>query len=47
MEHTRQLSAGHGYITTLHGRRLYLLESRSRNSAFRKAPEHAVINDPL
>jgi DNA polymerase-1 len=47
MERTRQQAHEQGYVETLFGRRLYLLEIRSSNAARRKGAERAAINAPM
>lgn len=47
MERTRQQAHEQGFVETLFGRRLYLLEIRSSNAARRKGAERAAINAPM
>jgi len=47
MEETRQIARERGYVETVWGRRLYLNEIRSRNSALRQGAERAAINAPM
>ncbi|AJQ52781.1 TPA: DNA polymerase I [Aeromonas hydrophila] len=47
MERTRQQADAQGYVETLFGRRLYLLDIKSRNAGLRKAAERAAINAPM
>ncbi|MEO1581462.1 MAG: DNA polymerase I [Pseudomonadota bacterium] len=47
MERTRQQAHEDGYVETLHGRRLYLPEIRSRNVQRRQYAERSAINAPM
>ncbi|MEL6214099.1 MAG: DNA polymerase, partial [Pseudomonadota bacterium] len=47
MERTRQQAHDDGYVETLHGRRLYLPEIRSRNVQRRQYAERSAINAPM
>lgn len=47
MENTRSLAHSHGYVETLHGRRLYLSDINSSQIPRQKAAERAAINAPL
>ena len=47
MEQTRQYASEKGYVETLQGRRLYLPEIKSANTARRKGAERAAINAPM
>ncbi|GIX31684.1 MAG: DNA polymerase I [Porticoccaceae bacterium] len=47
MEEIRQRAREQGYVETLFGRRLYLPDIRSSNSARRQAAERAAINAPM
>lgn len=47
MERTRLQAKEQGYVSTLDGRRLYLLDVRSSNDMRRKAAERAAINAPM
>lgn len=47
MERTRKQARAQGYVETIHGRRLWLPEISSRNSARRQAAERAAINAPM
>ncbi|WP_342607776.1 DNA polymerase I [Vibrio tritonius] len=47
MEDTRSRAAEKGYVETIYGRRLHLLEIQSRNGMRRKAAERAAINAPM
>nr|WP_322109207.1 DNA polymerase I [Steroidobacter denitrificans] len=47
MDETRQIARERGYVETVWGRRLYLNEIRSRNSAVRQGAERAAINAPM
>lgn len=47
MERTRQQAHDDGYVETLHGRRLYLPEIRSRNAQRRQYAERSAINAPM
>ncbi|MCB1553477.1 MAG: DNA polymerase I [Xanthomonadales bacterium] len=47
METVRQQAREHGYVETVFGRRLHLLEIHSRNAAQRAGAERAAINAPM
>ena len=47
MEETRNQARELGYVETVFGRRLYLPEIRSRNSALRQYAERSAINAPM
>lgn len=47
MEDIRDLAKAQGYVETLFGRRLYLLEINARNRQRQKAAERAAINAPM
>jgi DNA polymerase I len=47
MEDVRQQAREHGYVETVFGRRLHLLEINSRNQAQRAGAERAAINAPM
>jgi len=47
MERTRQQAHEQGYVETLFGRRLYLLEIHSKNVGRKKGAERAAINAPM
>jgi len=47
IEYTRKQAAEQGYVTTLSGRRLYLLNIKSRHIVRRKAAEREAINAPM
>jgi DNA polymerase I len=47
MEETRQQARERGYVETVFGRRLYLNDIGSRNSALRQGAERAAINAPM
>ena len=47
MEATRQQARERGYVETVFGRRLFLNEIASRNSALRQGAERAAINAPM
>ncbi|WP_367680341.1 DNA polymerase I [Candidatus Fukatsuia anoeciicola] len=47
IERTRKQAAEQGYVTTLEGRRLYLLDIQSRHVMQRKAAEREAINAPI
>jgi DNA polymerase I len=47
MEETRQQARERGYVETVFGRRLYLNDIQSRNSALRQGAERAAINAPM
>ncbi|MEO0363956.1 MAG: DNA polymerase I [Pseudomonadota bacterium] len=47
MERTRKQAHDDGYVETLHGRRLYLPEIRSRNVQRRQYAERSAINAPM
>ena len=47
MEETVEFAREHGYVETLMGRRRYLRDINSRNSAARKAAERNAINSPI
>ena len=47
MESVRQQARERGYVETVSGRRLYLLEIASRNQAQRAGAERAAINAPM
>jgi DNA polymerase-1 len=47
MDETRVQARGQGYVETMFGRRLYLNDIRSGNSALRQAAERAAINAPM
>jgi DNA polymerase-1 len=47
MEETRQQARERGYVETVFGRRLYLADIGSRNSALRQGAERAAINAPM
>jgi DNA polymerase-1 len=47
MDETRAQARGQGYVETIFGRRLYLNDIRSGNSALRQAAERAAINAPM
>ena len=47
MERTREQAHRDGYVETLFGRRLYLIEIQSRNAGLRAGAERAAINAPM
>jgi len=47
MERTRQQAHEQGFVETLFGRRLYLLEIHSKNVGRKKGAERAAINAPM
>jgi len=47
MERTREQAHRDGYVETLFGRRLYLIEIHSRNAGLRAGAERAAINAPM
>jgi DNA polymerase-1 len=47
MESVRQQAREHGYVETVFGRRLHLIEINSRNQAQRAGAERAAINAPM
>jgi DNA polymerase-1 len=47
MEDVRQQAREHGYVETVFGRRLHLMEINSRNQAQRAGAERAAINAPM
>jgi DNA polymerase-1 len=47
MDGTRAQARAQGYVETIFGRRLYLSDIRSGNSAMRQAAERAAINAPM
>ena len=47
MDETRAQARAQGYVETIFGRRLYLSDIRSGNSALRQAAERAAINAPM
>jgi DNA polymerase-1 len=47
MDSTRAQARAQGYVETIFGRRLYLSDIRSGNSAMRQAAERAAINAPM
>lgn len=47
MDHTRELAAAQGYVTTIFGRRLYLADIQARNAMTRQAAERTAINAPM
>jgi DNA polymerase-1 len=47
MDETRAQARAQGYVETMFGRRLYLSDIRSGNSAVRQAAERAAINAPM
>lgn len=47
MEETRQQARERGYVETVFGRRLFLNDISSRNSALRQGAERAAINAPM
>jgi len=47
MDETRAQARERGYVETVFGRRLYLNDIASRNSALRQAAERAAINAPM
>jgi DNA polymerase-1 len=47
MNATREQARRDGYVETLFGRRLYLLEIHSRNAGLRAGAERAAINAPM
>ncbi|MFT3790520.1 MAG: DNA polymerase I [Rudaea sp.] len=47
MERTREQAHRDGYVETLFGRRLYLVEIHSRNQGLRAGAERAAINAPM
>ncbi|MEO9493448.1 MAG: DNA polymerase I [Vibrio splendidus] len=47
MEDTRSAASEQGFVETIYGRRLHLLEIQSRNGMRRKAAERAAINAPM
>ena len=47
MERTREQAQRDGYVETLFGRRLYLIEIHSRNAGLRAGAERAAINAPM
>ncbi|VFP83903.1 DNA polymerase I [Candidatus Erwinia haradaeae] len=47
MRNTRKKAAEQGYVSTLHGRRLYLPDINARNGIRRQAAERAAINAPM
>ena len=47
MDDTRVLAKEQGYVETLFGRRLYLPEIQSRNTALRQYAERTAINAPM
>jgi DNA polymerase-1 len=47
MHSTRELARSRGYVETVFGRRLYLMDIRASNHARRQAAERAAINAPM
>jgi len=47
MENTRALAVEQGYVETVLGRRLYMVNIRADNTKLRQAAERAAINAPL
>jgi DNA polymerase-1 len=47
MDNTRAQARAQGYVETIFGRRLYLNDIRSGNTAVRQAAERAAINAPM
>ncbi|HEZ3987005.1 TPA: DNA polymerase I [Neisseria meningitidis] len=47
MQRTKEQAAAQGYVETLFGRRLYLLDIRNKNANARAGAERAAINAPM